>query len=220
MAAGAGEFRVGGGARWHGEGAARMEAAAGGEGEGGWHGAGDGGQRFAGAAVGGHGVEQRLRVGMARIAEDLLHRARLHDFAGVHHGDARACVPDDTHVVRDEQQRRLVALGLAHQLEHLRLDRCVERGRRLVRDDEPRIRHQHRGDHDALLLAAGEAERVFAEAPRGILDAGPREPVGGQGERIAPRHRTVEADGLDELVADLVERRERGHGVLEDHADR
>ena len=53
---------------------------------------------------------------------------------------------------------------LAHQLEDLRLDGDVERGRRLVGDEELGIAGERHRDHDALAHAAGELVRVVVEA--------------------------------------------------------
>ena len=64
------------------------------------------------------------------------HRRLLDDPPGVHHGDAVGHLGDDAEVVRDEQQRQVeLLLQLAQQVENLRLDRDVERRRRLVGDD-------------------------------------------------------------------------------------
>ena len=48
----------------------------------------------------------------------------------------------------------------SQQVEDLRLDGDVERGDRLVADDELRLEGERAGDADALALAAGEFVRV------------------------------------------------------------
>ena len=59
--------------------------------------------------------------------------ADLDDLAEVHHRDLGAEVPDDREVVGDEQERDVeLALQVLEQVDHLRLDRHVERGDRLV----------------------------------------------------------------------------------------
>ena len=67
----------------------------------------------------------------------------------------------------------LLALQLLEQVEDLRLDRDVERGRRLVGDQEVGLGGQRHRDHHALLLPAGQAERVVVDAPLGLGDADP-----------------------------------------------
>ena len=105
------------------------------------------------------------------------------------------------------------------QLEDLRLHGHVERGRRLVGDQQPRLVDQRHGDHRALAHAARELVRVGAEPVAGVRDAH-------QGEHLRRARAArllgdvvVRLDGLHELVADLVERMQRGERVLEDHRD-
>ncbi len=52
----------------------------------------------------------------------------------------------------------------AHQLEDLRLDRHVERGGRLVGDQQARLAGQRHRDHHALAHAAAKLVRIFVEA--------------------------------------------------------
>ena len=70
-------------------------------------------------------------------------------------------VPHDRQVVGDEQvgQAELL-LEVLQQVDHLRLDRHVERRDRLVADDDLRAQRERAGDPDALALAAGELVRV------------------------------------------------------------
>ena len=77
--------------------------------------------------------------------------------------------------MRGEQHRDAALLGeLLQQLEDLRLDGHVERGGRLVRDDELGLRQQRQRDHQPLPLAAGELVRQLVEGRvggRGICTA-------------------------------------------------
>ena len=54
----------------------------------------------------------------------------------------------------------MLALQVEHEVEYLRLDRHVERGHRLVRDDQRRPQHQRPGQAEALALPPGELVRV------------------------------------------------------------
>ena len=75
--------------------------------------------------------------GCCGLAENLPHRSLLDDAAGVHDGDPVGHLGDDAEVVRHQQQRQAERLPhFAQQFEDFRLDRDVERGRRLVGDDE------------------------------------------------------------------------------------
>ena len=63
------------------------------------------------------------------------------------------------------------ARQLLHQFEDLRLDGDVERGGRLVGDDQLGVAGQRDGDHDALAHAAGKLVRILLQPPRRIGDA-------------------------------------------------
>ena len=104
--------------------------------------------------------------------------------------------------------------------EHLRLDRDVERGRRLVGDQQRRVVGERRRDHDALPHAAREAVRRVARsaAPASGMptsqqqrDRALREP---RGAVTSP----VRRDRLAHLAADREAGSSDGHRVLEDHA--
>jgi hypothetical protein len=68
---------------------------------------------------------------VTRRAVDLLGIGDLHDPAEVHHGDPVRDVPDDGQVVRDEDVGQLeLVLQVLEQVDHLRLDRHVQRRHR------------------------------------------------------------------------------------------
>ena len=109
-----------------------------------------------------------------------------------------------------------VADQAGEQVEHLRLHHHVERGGRLVGDDQPRAAGQRHRDHDALLLAAGELVRVRRREPRPAADlleqlADPR-----VARRAGCRPCVVQQDRLGDLPADLLHRVERVQRALED----
>jgi hypothetical protein len=83
-------------------------------------------------------AQQSGGVLVARGAEQLPATGPLDDPAGVHDVDLVAQPGDDPQVVRDHHHGgAAVVHQLLEQLEHLRLDRHVERGRRLVGDEQP-----------------------------------------------------------------------------------
>ena len=109
------------------------------------------------------GRHQGLRVRVLLVPEQLATVGQLGDPAEVHDRDPVADVLDDAHVVGDEHVGQPeLALELLQQVQDLRLDRDVERGDRLVADDEVRLEDERPGDADALALAAGELVRVAA----------------------------------------------------------
>ncbi len=104
------------------------------------------------------------------------------------------------------------------EVEHLRLDRRVEPGRRLVEDQQRRVLRERHGDHDALLHASGELVRIAIQHRARIGDLHQR-------ERLArPVHRLGAADAayredLRDLAADADRRVQRRARVLVDHRD-
>ena len=105
--------------------------------------------------------QQRAGIGVLRAAEDLVAAADLHRAAEVHHHHLVGDVPHHREIVADEEigEAELV-LQVGEDVQHLRLDRDVERRYRLVEDQDLRLQHQRAGDRDALALAAGEHVRI------------------------------------------------------------
>ena len=110
-----------------------------------------------------HLGEQRLGVGVVRARESAVGRRDLDHAAEIHDHDAVGDVLHHAEVVADEQVGEAELLAQLHeQVEHLRLDRDVERRDRLVADEELRLHRERPGDADAGALAAGELVRVAA----------------------------------------------------------
>ena len=120
------------------------------------------------------GTEERLRVRVLRVVEQLVHRCLLHDLPRVHDEDVVGCLGDDAHVVRDDDHRHVVALPqVVEEVEHGGLHGHVERGRGLVGDQELRVAGERDRDHHALAHAAREAVRVVVEPLGGTRDLRP-----------------------------------------------
>ena len=82
-----------------------------------------------------------------------------------------------------------------------------------------RLGGERQRDDDALAHAAGELVRVLVDALLGRRDAGLLQQADGALARLGGADRQVRLDRLDQLLADGVERVERGQRVLEDRAD-
>ena len=157
---------------------------------------------------------------MQRVLDDILDRPDLGDASRIHHRDAVAGLGDDAHVMRHQHHRgAVVAPQALDQRDDLRLHGHVERGGRLVGNDQFGLGADRKRDHDALAHAAGEFMRVGDDAlfRGGNADLG--EQVDGAFARGGFREAGMGADGLDDLVADFVERIEAGQRILKDHAD-
>ena len=114
--------------------------------------------------------EQAFRVGVLGVGEDIEHRAVFDFFAAVHDEHVVGDFGDHAEVVRDEDDRHAAVVAeLAEDFEDLGLDRDVERGGRLVGDEQLRVAREGHRDHDALLLAAGHLVRVGIDALLGFL---------------------------------------------------
>ena len=170
------------------------------------------------------GVRQRFeqvdRVRVQRTREERLRIGHFHDLARVHQRDAMRHLGDDREVVGDEQHRHLLRrLELLQQIQDLRLDRDVERGRRLVGDHDVGFRGQRDRDHHALLLPAGHLERVVADPARGLRNADALQPVDRLRFRRAAAQRRVALDHLRDLPSHGHHRVEARRRLLEDDAD-
>ena len=139
----------------------------------------------------------------------------LDDGAEIHHGDAVGDVLDHREVVRDENiGKPQPLLQVAQQIEDLRANGNVERGDRLVADDQFRFDRERARDRDALALAAGKFVGVAAHETR--LE--PDQPQ----QFLDPRaafvrwHEVMQRQWLAEDLSDRHARIERGVRVLED----
>ena len=107
------------------------------------------------------------------MTQNFRRRTLFHNAAGVHYGNAIRNLRDDAEIVRDEKHRELqLAAQFCEQLEDLRLHGDVERGGRLVRDQDARICGERHGNHHALAKAARKLVRVLARAHGRLGDGG------------------------------------------------
>ena len=144
----------------------------------------------------------------------------LHHFAATHDDDAIGKMLDDAEIVGDEHDRHAeTLLQRAQQIEDLRLDRHVERGRRLIGDEQIRFIGECHGDHDTLALAAGHFMRIGIDAALGFGNADELEQFQHAHLGLFEGHALVMDERFGDLPADRIERIKRGHRLLEDHGD-
>ena len=142
------------------------------------------------------------------------------DHAAVHHVHALAHARDDAEVVRDQDERGVAIRDeRAQQVEDLRLDRHVERGRRLVGDQELRLAGERHRDHRALAHAAGELMRVVGHAVARRRDPDLVEQLDRARLRVLLAQAEMRLQRLADLPSDRQHGIERRHRVLEDHRD-
>ena len=134
--------------------------------------------------------QQGLGVRVSGCRQDLLDRARLHDPAQVHHRDPVRDVPRQPQVVGHHQRGQAQFVPQPQQQrEDLAAYRGVQRGHRLVGDDQFGLQDQRAGDDDALALAAGQLVRVAQEEALGRPQPGPRQRLGDRLALVARRTR-------------------------------
>ena len=168
----------------------------------------------------GQRAEQRDRVRMPWLGQERACVRQLDDLPAVHDGDAVAHLGDHAEVVADEHHAHPgVALQLEQQAQDLVLDDHVERGRRLVGEQDARARRDRDGDQHALPHPAAELVRVVAQSARRRGDADAVEQRDRAPAPVAPSSGAHAPDSLLDLVADAHHRVERAHRVLEDHRD-
>ena len=165
-------------------------------------------------------ADQHARVRVARPAQHVLGRALLDHAAVLHHDNAMRDLGDDAEIVRDEQDAGVAAFAqFLDEFQNLRLRGDVERGGRLVRDQQRGIEHQGGRDHDALALPARQLMRIDVDHALRLWQVHGTHYVEYALAAFTLVEPGVNVEHLGDLVADLHDRIERGHRLLEDHAD-
>ena len=157
-------------------------------------------------------------VRVQRRVQHLGDRPDLDDTAGIHDRDRVGDLRSDAEIVGDEDHPHAeLALQPAQQDQHLHLDGGVERGCRLVGQEEPRIARQRHRDHRALAQATRKLVGIGVEPPCGRRHPHQLEQFEGAGAGGAPVAPDMAAHRLADLLADRVDRIERRHRLLEHH---
>ena len=108
---------------------------------------------------------------------------------------------------------------LGDQVEHLALHGHVERGGGLVGDQQVGPAGQRDGDHHALALAARQLVRIGVEPARRLRQLHALEQAQRLGACLGGRQPRCSRSGSAIWRPDGVQRVERGHRLLEHHAD-
>ena len=163
---------------------------------------------------------QGARVGVPWRAEKVGDGGGLDDASGIHDHHAVAEAGDNAEVVRNEDDGHAeLALEFFNQLKDLRLDGDIEGRGGFVGDEYLRFGDEGHRDHDPLSHAAGEFVGIAVEAVGGVVDTDGFHHGECAGKGVAAGDFFVYEQWLDELLADPHVGIERGHRVLENHAD-
>ena len=164
--------------------------------------------------------EKSPGVRMPGGAKELGCRRFLHHPSRVHDDRALRVRRNAAEVVRDEKEgqapRRAQPI---EQLEHLRRNCRVERGRRLVRDQDRGVRRQGHCQKGPLLKTSRESMGVFGQAAHGIRESHLAEPFDRDSTRLAAVDVPVNANCFHDLRADRDDRIECASRLLENERD-
>ena len=164
-----------------------------------------------------HRLPELPRIGVLRRSTMSLAVGDLDQPAVEHDADAVGELGHQREVVGDEQDGEAEPrLEVEHLLQDLALHDDVERGRRLVHDDQLRIERQRDGEDHALAHAAGELMRIVVEpAPPGCRPArGAPRRAPARCARSAPVWRAITSRNCSKIGDHRVQ---RIHRTLEDH---
>ena len=179
----------------------------------------DGFQTGARVVLGGQRVNEAHGVGVLGVVQQVARVGDLNDAAGVHDAHVVAHLVHDAQVVRHEQDGHAELLAqVVEQADDLVLDGDVQSGGGLVGKQQARLACQGDGDHHALTHAARHLMDVVAHAVGRLGDAHEAQQLDGALLHLLLAQ-TLALEGLEELLAHGGNRVERGHRVLEDHAD-
>ena len=157
---------------------------------------------------------------MRRRGEHARDLALLDDLALLHHADLLRDLAHDAEIVGDEQKRHAKPLlDVLQQLDNLRLHGDVERGGRLVGDQQVGLVGERHGDHDALALAAGQLVRIAAKPRLRVGNADLGEHFDDSPARGGAGEPAMQQQNFADLLLDRVQRIERGHRLLKDDGD-
>ena len=157
---------------------------------------------------------------MAALVEDFLSSTELNGAAGVHNHDLIGHIGDNTQVMGNHDDGvAVLLLHLLHELDNLSLNGNVQSRRGLVGNQDIGIAGKSHSNHDALTHTARELVRILIDALLGLGNTNEVQKLGGTLERLLLGVAAVQTKTLAHLLADLIDRVQGGHRILEDHRD-
>ena len=157
---------------------------------------------------------------MAALVEDFLSSTELDGTAGVHNHNLIGHIGDDAQVMGNHNNGvAVLLLHLLHELDNLSLNGNIQSRRGLVGNQDIGIAGKSHSDHDTLTHTAGELVRILIDALLGLGDTHEVQKLGSALERLLLGVAAVQTKALAHLLADLIDRVQGGHRILEDHRD-
>ena len=166
----------------------------------------------------GLGIDQHLRVGVLRRAEQGRAVRLLDNLPALHHAHAVGNAPHQVQVMADQQQRHAQAcLQFLEQVENFQLHGHIQRRGRFVGNQQFRLVGQGHGDHHPLALPAGQLVGQGLEALAWLRDADHFQQLQGARSGLLAGQALVQQKDFIDLLFDAVQRVQRRHRLLEDH---
>ena len=165
-------------------------------------------------------LQQGDRIGMLGVAEEVGGGAPFDDFAQVHHRHLVGHVGDDPQIMGDEHDCH-VQLGLQplHQFEDLGFGGHVQRRGRFIGDQQAGVAGKRHRNHHPLAHPAAELVGEGVHALLRQRNMHMLQHFDGDTFCFGRSYILMQQDILGDLVADTVDRTERGARLLEDHRD-
>ena len=164
--------------------------------------------------------EKFLRVGMSHAANEAFRLRSFNDPRVLHHGDEIGHAGDHRQIVSNQHQRHsLIPNQRFEEAQDLNLRRDVQCGRRLVRDQQFGSKRDSEGDAHALPLPSRQLVRVKVQRKAAFRHPDPVQFFASDFARIGRVHLSMHQKRFGDLVPDGLDRIERAHGLLENHAD-
>ena len=158
---------------------------------------------------------------MQRVIEQSLDGRPLDDASTVHHQNPVTQLGNHAQIMGDKDDRHAgFLLQLFQQVQDLSLDGDIQRGGRLVCDQDLRLAQQRDRDHHALTHPTRQLMRVFFHASLGSRYPHPLQHLDrGPVDIILAHLRIMQGQRLSQLSAYAIHRIECRHRLLKDHRD-
>ncbi|MNN41989.1 hypothetical protein D3C81_1561410 [compost metagenome] len=147
-------------------------------------------------------------------------RVLLHTATVLHHRHVIREFLHDAEVMSDKQQAHIQLFAqLAQKLQDLRLHGDIQRGRRLIGNQQLRARQQRHRNHHTLALTARQLMREIGQASGGVADPGTLKAIQNLAACGLFAHSPVQGKHLVELFFQSMQRVKGDHRLLENHRD-
>ncbi len=182
------------------------------------HAAGDSVKTLAGKTQTRQRFEQALCIRMKRLIEKRFTIGKLGDSGGIHYGHVGCPLGNDAEVVSYKKNAHLILLlKFVEQVQNLRLYSHIERGSRLIGNQQSGPAGYGHRNHNPLSHPARHLMRVFGYTLARVRNADLSEHLNRKPPGLVLVFFLVQPNGLDNLVADGIDGIQAGHRLLKYH---